>query len=237
MPYCSVEEAWGKNFKNLTKPPKKITPPKPNIEKYKIEEGMVGAADTGAYASFNIGDSGKNRKQRYNTNVEPLEFQRGMGVKRLDTNTGGPVTDSFIEDLYFAEDNKQEQSQYSLLNSASANVVVSDGHLQNQYRKYIEYIGRLEKRIEQLELELEREKNRTSNSGLYNIIIYIVSGIFIIFLLDCFVRLGKCIGNGGLGGSLKLKETPYIPDIRNMVRRPMFRGGNSGFVPNRFYYN
>ena len=32
-------------------------------------------------------------------------------------------------------------------------------------------------------------------------------------------------------------ETPYIPDIRNMVRRPMFRGGNSGFVPNRFYYN
>ena len=50
MPYCSVEEAWGKNFQKMVKPPKRVTPPRPKICDYKIEEGVVGAADTGAYA-------------------------------------------------------------------------------------------------------------------------------------------------------------------------------------------
>ena len=34
---------------------------------------------------------------------------------------------------------------------------------------------------------------------------YIFAGIFIIFVLDCFVRLGKCLNtHGGLGATLKL---------------------------------
>lgn len=243
MPYCSVEEAWGKNFKNLVKPQKKITPPRPVINNYKIEEGMVGAADTGAFASFKMTDKSNSRRARYNNSMEPLEFQRGMGVKRLesDVSTGGPITDSFIEDLYYSNEKKSETpSPYSLMNSANANMVVSNEHLQNQYRKYVDYIEKLEKRIEHLEDELERERNKGPNSGLYNMIIYVFSGIFIIFLLDAFVRLGKCMGNGGFGGSLSLKENmKQFPDVRDyMPRRPaLFRGGATDFVPNRFYYH
>ena len=245
MPYCSVEEAWGKNFKNLTKPRKKITtPPRPMIENYKIEEGMVGSADTTAYASFKMSDKSRARKARYNNSMEPLEFQRGMGVKRLeaDIDTGGPITDSFLEDLYGKKVNKDARGEggvptpYSLLNSSGANLV-SDEHLQHSYKKYVDYIAKLEKRIEHLEDALKRERAKTPNSGIYNLIIYVFSGIFIIFLLDTFVRLGKCVGNGGFGGSLSLKR---VPDIREYMPRPreMFRGGAPPtFVPNRFFYN
>ena len=239
MPYCSVDEAWGPNFKNLVKPRKAITPPRPKLDDYKIEEGMVGSADTGAYASFQMTDKSKARRDRYNNKMEPLEYQRGMGVKRLESDaaTGGPITDSFIEELYYSKNNtKEEPSPYSLMNSANANQVVSEQHLQNQYRKYVEYIEKLERRIEHLERELKRERERTGNSGLYNVIIYIASGIFIIFLLDAFVRLGKCLGDGGVGSSLSLKDK-YVPDIREYMPRrpPAFRGGS--FAPNRFYYS
>ena len=210
MPYCSVDEAWGPNFKNLVKPRKAITPPRPKLDDYKIEEGMVGSADTGAYASFQMTDKSKARRERYSNKMEPLEYQRGMGVKRLesDVTTGGPITDSFIEDLYYSKNNtKEEPSPYSLMNSANANQVVSDKHLQNQYRKYIDYIEKLEKRITQLEEQLQNERKGRRTNNFYNIVLYIFAGVFIIFLLDCFVRLGKCLNtHGGLGATLKLSK-------------------------------
>lgn len=242
MVYCSVEEAWGKNFNTIvnSKTRRKITPPRPKkIDNYKIESGMVGSADTNAYASFTPQDNSKQRRERFNTKMEPLEFQRNSGVSELQSNidTGGPITDSFIEELYYSKEKQNETpSQYSLLNAANANVVVSNQHLQNQYRKYIDYIERLEKRIEHLEAELKRERGRTGNTGLYNLIIYVVTGIFIIFLLDAFVRLGKCIGSGGLGGSLELRQQPkFIPDLREYLPKRPLNGGT--FVPNRFYYS
>ena len=53
-------------------------------------------------------------------------------------------------------------------------------------------------------------------------VIYVFSGIFIIFLLDAFVSLGKCVGNGGFGGSLSLKgNIKNFPDVRDYIpRRP-----------------
>ena len=40
-----------------------------------------------------------------------------------------------------------------------------------------------------LEAELKRERGRTGNTGLYNLIIYVVTGIFIIFLFDAFYSI------------------------------------------------
>ena len=109
---------------------------------------MVGAADTGAYASFKMTDKSNSRRVRYNNSMEPLEFQRGMGVKRLesDVNTGGPITDSFIEDLYYANEKKQIYPVPYSLNEFQQTqmLIVSNEHLQNQYRKYVDYIEKLE---------------------------------------------------------------------------------------------
>ena len=93
--------------------------------------------------------------------MEPLEYQRGMGVKRLETDIdAGPITDSFIEDLYYSKQKTNEEpSPYSLLNSANANVLMSNNHLQDQYRKYVEYIEKLERRIKKLERDLKNERS------------------------------------------------------------------------------
>ena len=138
MPYCSVEEAWGKNFQKSVKPPKRVTPPRPKICDYKIEEGVVGAPDTGAYASFKTGGGGAASRERFSTRMEPVEYQRGEGLNNVETNidVGGPITDSFIENLYYSKQKTNEEpSPYSLLNSANANVVRSNNHLQDQDRK------------------------------------------------------------------------------------------------------
>ena len=39
----------------------------------------------------------------------------------------------------------------------------------------------------------EKSNNKNFQENIFNIIIYIITGIFIIFVLDLFVRMGKSV--------------------------------------------
>ncbi len=189
MPYCTIQEAWGNSF---GKKPKKI-------KKYKIEENEMANNTMSPLLADYPGSQETlfKKKSAQAKNIKPLNS--------YVANTGSELSNEFIEDLYQKKTSNKLNSQYSLENAAQFNMVASDAHLQKQYRKYIEYIEKLEKRIQHLEKQLEAEKNTKKTSGIYNIVLYIFAGIFIIFVLDCFVRLGKCLNtHGGLGATLKL---------------------------------
>ena len=190
MPYCTIEEAWGNSF---GKKPKKI-------KKYKIEENeMANNTMSPLLAEYPSNQETLFKKSAQTKKIKPLNS--------YVANADSGISNEFIEDLYNKKTSKPTNSQYSLENAAQCNMVASDDHLQKQYRKYIEYIEKLEKRIQHLEKQLEAEKNNNKTSGIYNIVLYIFAGVSIIFVLDCFVRLGKCLNtHGGLGATLKLDK-------------------------------
>ena len=98
---------------------------------------------------------------------------------------------------------------------------------QNQQNiKYIEY---LEERINKLEEELRNKENElqvenNNKNSFYDIFIYIFSGIFILFVLDLVLRLGKYLGEK------KFKGFPAAPSLTpKLATNPLQLGGYSRF--------
>lgn len=199
MPYCTIEEAWGQSFGKK----------KHKAKTFKIEEDKL-AHDVqtpllASYPNNNVKLLKVSHSKKPNV-IAPMNHESSLEVNLADMNNNS-LNDEFIDNLYKNNKNLTTSTQYCLENSANCNKVDSNQHLQNQYRKYIEYIEKLEKRITQLEEQLHNERKGRRTNNFYNIVLYIFAGVFIIFLLDCFVRLGKCLNtHGGLGATLKLSK-------------------------------
>ena len=226
MPYCSIEEAWGSSFGK--KPAK--------TKKYKIE------ADELAYNSMTpkLAEYPNHNEKLFEKSSEKIKHRVQMPNKiniddfSINMNAGTAMSDDFIEEIYSKND---ESKQYSLENASECNLVSSNEHLQNQYRKYIDYIAKLEKRIKHLENQLDAERRNNKKNGIYNIVLYIFAGIFIIFLLDCFVRLGKCLNtHGGLGATLRLSKEAAARAMPQNLPMPSLDGNYFKSPLNQFRY-
>lgn len=165
--------------------------PQKKVKKFKIEQNeLANCQQSNKYAEYPKVVE-KNDVTQLKESPGKVALNDYMKTKKTDTNK---------VPLYAAQSN-----------------LVSDMHMQNQYKKYIEYISKLEKRIKVLEKQLENERKNNNKYCIYNVVLYILGGIFVIFLLDCFVRLGGClVSQGGLGGSLNINkiQPPRIPRIQ-----------------------
>ena len=64
---------------------------------------------------------------------------------------------------------------------------------EEDYGNLSEYVRECEARIQSLEAELREQRVLDLPEHMVNAIIYIITGIFILFLLDIFVKLGKML--------------------------------------------
>lgn len=170
MSYCSLEEAWGENYANL----------------YKKDDSMLTAM--------------------------PFEDKYADSTLLKDrqlTQVSAPVDKDNIDDLEKFYNNKKYELS-SPLNQDQEKKVMQDTHGNElcqtlDCEKFLEhYLGcdNCKKRVNSI---LDVNSSSSSNKSLVehfnlksnmdenylDVLILILIGIFIIFILDCFVRLGK----------------------------------------------
>lgn len=93
---------------------------------------------------------------------------------------------------------KEEQLNYNSI--AEKSYTYSDNEIMNQEDKMIKLEGRHINRTNQRRIEnykdleaedLEKDRVNKMRNNMFDIIVYVITGIFLIFILDLFVRLGK----------------------------------------------
>ena len=169
MPYCSLEEAWGSDFYENEIEPKKFS---------KIENQYSNID----YPELNI----------YNENVEPIlenehknkhknkhkhkkSFSRNYN--RLE-NHSGPKT-RLPENKEYLLDNTSIESNHT-------NEIQQPNTINENFKQNNDYTQFLISENKELKMLINNYKN--SNDGVFDLILFLSSGVFIIFLLDMVTK-------------------------------------------------
>ena len=95
----------------------------------------------------------------------------------------------------------------------------------SQNRKNIDYIRYLEKRIEDLERQLDEKVIAVNKDNVYDVFIYIFSGVFILFVLDLVLRLGKFLRERKI--QAPTFQAPPLPTTFPRINRPALNLGET----------
>lgn len=220
MPYCTIEEAWGNSQYNFIKEqdkieinnkvkieqvPKNIVPENsydyqdmynnvqyPNIDYdqnilsiYPVREEALQDApkdyeslyDRSNYDS--LGNHNDNNKllQKNIESIEKYNYQK----KNVNIKLSENETENNKEIINKNSKKEKEKEHFSNKNK-------------NEYFKsYIEHLENQNKQLKNYLQVLKKKNNSSSNSNsnIFDLLLYIISGIFIIFILDSFVNLIK----------------------------------------------
>ena len=217
MPYCSIKEAWGNmnNDSNSTVNVNKhlFTNTKNNVINNNINQKQHQKLDM----NYLIPDKYRNVSNLYNNNNNNLTRVNYKNIVEK------PYSDKPSRQIYNYSKNTNNNKNNNKNNSNDNNSMIIS-NLNSQNRKNLEYIQYLEKRIEQLENKLMNKENELNNNNnkdsVYDIFIYVFSGIFILFILDLVLRLGKYLGQR------QLNNFPSAPSFSpKMVTNPLQLGG------------
>ena len=206
MPYCSLEEAWGSDFKNDTGDPSSTIHSRipPELAKDGLSSNPKPSPNIPSYT----GVPSVNSASSAMSNIVPYKVNFPDRSRR---NYIHPIDNSGNDDLEILEDNENDTRHID--RQRKVKLEGEDNYLTSQdyflYKKYLnlaeQYKTKLRKRFRDFrENEDNKEIMESFTSGSYSqpaagndsysfkdIFIIVIVGIFIIFALDIFVKMGS----------------------------------------------
>jgi len=206
MPYCSLEEAWGSDFKNDTGDPSSTIHSRipPELAKDGLSSNPKPSPNIPSYT----GVPSVNSASSAMSNIVPYKVNFPDRSRR---NYIHPIDNSGEDDLEILEDNENDtrhiDRQRKVKPEGDDNYLTSQDYF--LYKKYLnlaeQYKTKLRKRFRDFrENEDNKEIMESFTSGGYSqpaagndaysfkdIFIIVIVGIFIIFALDIFVKMGS----------------------------------------------
>ena len=209
MPYCSLEEAWGSDFKNDTGDPSSTIHSRipPELAKDGLSSNPKPSPNIPSYT----GVPSVNSASSAMSNIVPYKVNFPDRSRR---NYIHPIDNSGEDDLEILEDNENDtrhiDRQRRIKPESDDNYLTSQDYF--LYKKYLnlaeQYKTKLRKRFRDFrENEDNKEIMESFTSGGYSqpaatvtgndaysfkdIFIIVIVGIFIIFALDIFVKMGS----------------------------------------------
>ena len=206
MPYCSLEEAWGSDFKNDTGDPSSTIHSRipPELAKDGLSSNPKPSPNIPSYT----GVPSVNSASSAMSNIVPYKVNFPDRSRR---NYIHPIDNSGEDDLEILEDNENDtrhiDRQRRIKPESDDNYLTSQDYF--LYKKYLnlaeQYKTKLRKRFRDFR---ENEDNKEimesfTNEGhsqpaagndaysFKDIFIIVIVGIFIIFALDIFVKMGS----------------------------------------------
>ena len=206
MPYCSLEEAWGSDFKNDTGDPSSTIHSRipPELAKDGLSSNPKPSPNIPSYT----GVPSVNSASSAMSNIVPYKVNFPDRSRR---NYIHPIDNSGEDDLEILEDNENDtrhiDRQRKVKLEGENNYLTSQDYF--LYKKYLnlaeQYKTKLRKRFRDFR---ENEDNKEimesfTNEGysqpaagndaysFKDIFIIVIVGIFIIFALDIFVKMGS----------------------------------------------
>lgn len=211
MPYCSLEEAWGSDFKiNTTVPSSPIhSRIPPELAQDGLSSDSKPSPNIPSYSGFPAVSSTVSAK----SNIVPYKVNfpdrsRRNYIHPVDNSEKNEKEDE--EDLDILEDNENDARHID--RQRKVKLEGEDNYLTSQdyflYKKYLslaeQYKAKLRKRFRDFrENEENKEIIESFTNGGYNqpvgndsysikdIFIIVIVGIFLIFALDIFVKMGS----------------------------------------------
>lgn len=209
MPYCSLEEAWGSDFKNDTGDPSSTIHSRipPELAKDGLSSNPKPSPNIPSYTGVPSVSSATSAM----SNIVPYKVNFPDRSRR---NYIHPIDNSDNDDLEILEDNENDtrhiDRQRKVKPEGDDNYLTSQDYF--LYKKYLnlaeQYKTKLRKRFRDFrENEDNKEIMESFTSGGYSqpsatvtgndaysfkdIFIIVIVGIFIIFALDIFVKMGS----------------------------------------------
>ena len=209
MPYCSLEEAWGSDFKNDTGDPSSTIHSRipPELAKDGLSSNPKPSPNIPSYT----GVPSVNSASSAMSNIVPYKVNFPDRSRR---NYIHPIDNSGEDDLEILEDNENDTRHID--RQRKVKLEGEDNYLTSQdyflYKKYLnlaeQYKTKLRKRFRDFrENDDNKEIMESFTSGGYSqpaatvtgndaysfkdIFIIVIVGIFIIFALDIFVKMGS----------------------------------------------
>ena len=209
MPYCSLEEAWGSDFKNDPGVPSSTIHSRipPELAKDGLSSNPKPSPNIPSYT----GVPSVNSASSAMSNIVPYKVNFPDRSRR---NYIHPIDNSGEDDLEILEDNENDtrhiDRQRRIKPESDDNYLTSQDYF--LYKKYLnlaeQYKTKLRKRFRDFrENEDNKEIMESFTSGGYSqpaatasgndaysfkdIFIIVIVGIFIIFALDIFVKMGS----------------------------------------------
>ena len=206
MPYCSLEEAWGSDFKNDPGVPSSTIHSRipPELAKDGLSSNPKPSPNIPSYT----GVPSVNSASSAMSNIVPYKVNFPDRSRR---NYIHPIDNSGNDDLEILEDNENDtrhiDRQRKVKPEGDDNYLTSQDYF--LYKKYLnlaeQYKTKLRKRFRDFrENEDNKEIMESFTGGSYSqpaagndsysfkdIFIIVIVGIFIIFALDIFVKMGS----------------------------------------------
>jgi len=206
MPYCSLEEAWGSDFKNDTGDPSSTIHSRipPELAKDGLSSNPKPSPNIPSYT----GVPSVNSASSAMSNIVPYKVNFPDRSRR---NYIHPIDNSGNDDLEILEDNENDtrhiDRQRKVKPEGDDNYLTSQDYF--LYKKYLnlaeQYKTKLRKRFRDFrENEDNKEIMESFTGGSYSqpatgndaysfkdIFIIVIVGIFLIFALDIFVKMGS----------------------------------------------
>ena len=205
MPYCSLEEAWGSDFKNDTGDPSSTIHSRipPELAKDGLSSNPKPSPNIPSYT----GVPSVNSASSAMSNIVPYKVNFPDRSRR---NYIHPIDNSGNDDLEILEDNENDTRHID--RQRKVKLEGEDNYLTSQdyflYKKYLnlaeQYKTKLRKRFRDFrENEDNKEIMESFTGGGYSqpstndaysfkdIFIIVIVGIFLIFALDIFVKMGS----------------------------------------------
>ena len=206
MPYCSLEEAWGSDYKNDSADPSSTIHSRipPELAKDGLSSNPKPSPNIPSYTGVPSVSAASSAM----SNIVPYKVNFPDRSRR---NYIHPIDNSGNDDLEILEDNENDTRHID--RQRKVKLEGEDNYLTSQdyflYKKYLnlaeQYKTKLRKRFRDFrENEDNKEIMESFTSGSYSqpaagndsysfkdIFIIVIVGIFIIFALDIFVKMGS----------------------------------------------
>jgi len=190
MPYCSIEEAWGNSFEKKTEPKKfkKIVPEHDIIDSDLYDNDMFSEYNTSKKSSNTV------KKKNFTRSYNRLPEHSGPSTRL-------PSSDIKQKRLQMKHKNKILEESESLPTYSNMDIPINDydlelekemndNHIISEYDEessstkepYINFLINENKELKRLVTKIE--KAATNNDSIFDLVLFIACGMFIIFFLD-----------------------------------------------------
>jgi len=196
MNYCTLEEAWGmipkKNKTRMNNSDKNNKKNKNNINENFENYKSVKFENSELYNPYGENIYGSNIPDKNEDNSNRFDFSRG--INKLSKTNGKnkrvslPPINIQEEEEYISDKNNGigEQEELEVFNTSEEQDKNINNSISDDINNKLAYI------IKQIEnnsnLDLESDSN-----NINDLLLFIFTGVFFIFILDIFVKIGKKI--------------------------------------------
>jgi hypothetical protein len=198
--YCTIEESFGGSLlssnslstgvTNITNIKQRKSKSKKQIVPHAFEDS------SNSFCSLNSDDS--NRITTLSANVPeqpsyyrqgPIEEERAMVPHSIQYNGHNEQSDNYGIVQSETQENYNNVEVVESQNNQQNNK--NNNNNNNNNNNVDETLKTILKRLDRMEERLNKQSTSKSNSNIHDIILYVVMGIFLLFILDSVFKIGK----------------------------------------------